>query len=345
MIKIGIYGATGYTGLELLRWLQRHPHVEVVWLTSENSAGQKFGDVFAVPPILGRHTLITSAAADPAAVDLVFCCLPHGVSLEPVAKARASGAKVIDLSADFRLKDPAAYEQWYGHAHTQTALLAEAVYGLPELHRGEIARADLVANPGCYPTSVILGLAPLAWAGWLAGTVIADSKSGVSGAGRSPSLKTHFVEANENVSPYNIGRVHRHLPEMEQELGRIGGAANRQAGAWQLIFSPHLMPLSRGMLSTIYVTLPEGVNEAQVREQYERMYADEPFIYLLPSGQVATMAHTTNTNFCAIGLTFVRGSRTLIVTSSIDNLGKGASSAAMQNMNVMFGWPERMGLV
>ncbi|MGC8779729.1 MAG: N-acetyl-gamma-glutamyl-phosphate reductase [Anaerolineae bacterium] len=346
MIKIGIYGATGYTGLELLRWLQRHPHAEIVWLTSENSAGQKFGDVFAVPPTLGRHTLIASAAADPAAVDLVFCCLPHGVSLEPVAKARAAGARVIDLSADFRLKDAAVYQQWYGHPHTQPALLAEAVYGLPELHRAEIARAGLIANPGCYPTSVILGLAPLARAGWLAGPVIADSKSGVSGAGRSPSLKTHFVEANENVSPYNIGRVHRHLPEMEQELAQISRSADRQMAQreWQLIFSPHLMPISRGMLSTIYVTLPAGVSEAQVREQYEQAYADEPFVYLLPPGQVATMGHTTNTNFCAIGLTPVPGTRTLIITSSIDNLGKGASSAAVQNMNVMFGWPETMGL-
>lgn len=344
MIKIGIYGATGYTGLELLRWLQRHPAAEIAWLTSENSAGQKFGDVFAVPPTLGRHTLIASAAADPSAVDLVFCCLPHGVSLEPVAKARRAGARVIDLSADYRLKDPAVYEKWYGHAHTQPDLLAEAVYGLPELHRAEIAAARLVANPGCYPTSVILGLAPLARAGWLSGTIVADSKSGVSGAGRSPSLKTHFVEANENVSPYNIGRVHRHLPEMEQELHRASGRSPA-AAEWQLIFSPHLLPISRGMLSTLYVTLPAGVTEAQVREQYEQMYADEPFVYLLPRGQVATMGHTTNTNFCAIGLTPVPGTRTLIVTASIDNLGKGASSAAVQNMNVMFGWPETMGLI
>jgi N-acetyl-gamma-glutamyl-phosphate reductase len=363
MIQIGIYGATGYTGLELLRLLQRHPHVEVAWLTSENSAGQTFGAVFAVPPPLGRHTLIASAAADPAAVDLVFCCLPHAVSLETVARARAAGARVIDLSADYRLKDPAVYEKFYGHAHTQTALLAQAVYGLPELHRAEIAQADLVANPGCYPTSVILGLAPLARAGWLAGTVIADSKSGVSGAGRSPSLKTHFVEANENVSPYNIGRVHRHLPEMEQEIGRLvnGGASHRGTASspqpadlpicqstnpptCQLIFSPHLVPISRGMLSTIYVTLPEGVSEAQVRQQYEQMYAAEPLVYLLPPGQAATMGHTTNTNFCAIGLTFVRDSRTLIVTASIDNLGKGASGAAVQNMNVMYGWPETLGL-
>ncbi len=345
MINIGIYGATGYTGLELLKLLGRHPEAHIVWLTSENSAGQRFGDVFAVPPPLGRHTLIASAAADPTAVDLVFCCLPHGVSLEPVAKARQAGARVIDLSADFRLKDPAVYARWYGHPHTQTELLAQAVYGLPELHRAEIAGAHLVANPGCYPTSVILGLAPLARAGWLTGTVIADSKSGVSGAGRSLSLKTHFVEANENLSPYNIGRVHRHLPEMEQELRRVGASTRQPIGEWQIIFSPHLTPISRGMLSTIYVTLPDGVTEAAVRAQYEAMYADEPLVYLLQPGQAATMGHTTNTNFCAIGLTCVPDTRTLIVTSSIDNLGKGASGAAVQNMNVMFGIEETVGLM
>jgi N-acetyl-gamma-glutamyl-phosphate reductase len=345
MIKIGIYGATGYTGLELLKLLQRHPQAEIAWLTSENSAGQKFGDVFTVPPTLGRHSLIASAAADPAAVDLIFCCLPHAVSLEPVAKARAAGARVVDLSADYRLKDPAIYEKFYGHAHTQTDLLAQAVYGLPELHRAEIAHAGLVANPGCYPTSVILGLAPLALAGWLAGTIISDSKSGVSGAGRSLSLKTHFVEANENVSPYNIGRVHRHLPEMEQELGEISKSANQQISNWQIIFSPHLMPISRGMLSTIYVTLPEGVSEADVRAAYEAKYAEEPLVYMLKPGQVAMMGHTTNTNFCAVGLTFVPGTRTLIITASIDNLGKGASGAAVQNMNVMYGIGETVGLM
>ncbi len=348
MIQIGIYGATGYTGLELLRLLQRHPQAEVAWLTSENSAGQEFGDVFSVPPAIGAHKLVASVDADLGVVDLVFCCLPHAVSLEWVARARAAGAKVIDLSADYRLKDPAVYEKTYGHAHTQRELLAHAVYGIPELHRAEIATASLVANPGCYPTSVILGLAPLAKAGWLSGTVISDSKSGISGAGRSPSLKTHFVEANENVSPYNIGRVHRHLPEMEQELGQIANSKhlpNTAGAGWQLIFSPHLTPISRGMLSTIYVTLPEGVSEAQVREKYQAMYADEPLVYLLKPGQVATMGHTTNTNFCAIGLTLVPDTRTLIITSSIDNLGKGASGAAVQNMNAMFGLLETTGLM
>ncbi|MGQ9490259.1 MAG: N-acetyl-gamma-glutamyl-phosphate reductase [Anaerolineae bacterium] len=339
MIKIGIIGATGYTGLELLRLLQRHPVAQVIWLTSEQSAGQRFGDVFAVPPALGRLPLIKAASADLAAADLVFCCLPHGAAQEHVVAARQAGARVIDLSADFRLRDPAAYERWYGHPHRYPNLLEAAVYGLPELHRDHITGADLIANPGCYPTSVILGLAPLAAAGWLNGTIVVDSKSGVSGAGRSLSLKTHFVEANENLSPYSIGRAHRHLPEMEQELG-ISESANRR-----IVFSPHLVPVSRGMLSTIYVTLPETVGEAEVRERYEATYADQPLTHVLPPGQVATFGHTAHTNTCAIGLTFVPETRTLIVTSSIDNLGKGASGQAVQNMNLMYGLPETTGLV
>jgi N-acetyl-gamma-glutamyl-phosphate reductase len=347
MIKIGIFGATGYTGLELLKLLGRHPAARIAWLTSESSAGQQFGDVFPVPPALGAHTLIPSAEADCTSVDVVFCCLPHVAAQTHVAAAREAGARAIDLSADFRLRDAATYEKWYGHPHQHAELLGEAVYGLPELRRAEIAEANLIANPGCYPTSVILGLAPLARAGWLAGTIIADSKSGVSGAGRTPSLKTHFVEANENLSPYSIGRTHRHLPEMEQELQMAGSRWQMADGpfGWQLIFSPHLVPINRGMLSTIYVTLPAGVSEAEVRERYAATYAAEPFIYLLPKGQVATFAHTANTNYCAIGLTFVPDTSTLIVTSSIDNLGKGASGQAVQNMNVMFGLDERTGLI
>lgn len=351
MIRIGIVGATGYTGLELLRILQRHPLARIIWLTSEQSAGQRFGDVFAVPPALGRYPLVPAAEADFSAVDVVFCCLPHVVSMETVARARTAGARVIDLSADYRLRDPQVYEKWYGHPHTQQELLRQAVYGLPELYREEIRQADLVANPGCYPTSVILGLAPLARAGWLEGTVIVDSKSGVSGAGRSPSLKTHFVEANENLSPYSIGRSHRHLVEMEQEIARLleqsrsQPLARNEGGKCQLIFCPHLLPVNRGILSTIYVTLPADISENQVRAQYEAMYANEPFVYLLGRGQPATLGHTVNTNYCAIGLTLVPETRTLIVTVSIDNLIKGASGQAVQNMNLMFGAVETTALI
>jgi N-acetyl-gamma-glutamyl-phosphate reductase len=354
MIAIGIIGATGYTGLELLRLLGRHPQARIAWLTSESSGGQQLGDVFALPPALGALPLLPLDQVD-LAVDLVFCCLPHVTAQAPVAAARAAGAKVIDLSADYRLRNAASYEKWYGHPHAYPSLLSEAVYGLPELYRAKIAGAALVANPGCYPTSIILGLAPLARAEWLSGTVIADSKSGVSGAGRKPSLKTHFVEANENLSPYSIGRAHRHLAEMEQEIGRQedtetgrhGDAETPRKGSgrgWQIVFSPHLVPANRGIVSTIYVTLPDGVGEAEVRQHYQAMYSAEPFVYLLPAGQVATLAHTTGTNYCAIGLTWVEAARTLIVTSSIDNLIKGASGQAVQNMNVMYGWDEGTAL-
>jgi N-acetyl-gamma-glutamyl-phosphate reductase len=343
MIDIGIIGATGYTGLELLRLLRRHPHARIAWLTSESAAGQPLGDVFALPPALGAYPLLPLDQAD-LAVDLVFCCLPHVTAQAPVAAARAAEAKVVDLSADYRLRDAASYEAWYGHPHGYPELLSEAVYGLPELHRAEIAGASLVANPGCYPTSVILGLAPLARAGWLSGTVIADSKSGVSGAGRKPTLKTHFVEANENLSPYSIGRAHRHLAEMEQEVGRTVERYHGYGGGWQIVFSPHLVPVNRGIVSTIYVTLPKGITEANVRQNYSMMYQGEPFVFLLPPGQVATLAHTVGTNHCAIGLTWVEAARTLIVTASIDNLIKGASGQAVQNLNVMYGWDEKTGL-
>ncbi len=339
MIRIGIMGATGYTGIELLKLLQRHPEAEVAWLTSENNAGQRMGKVFPLASALAEMPLCAAADADLAAVDLAFCCLPHSAAQAPVARARAAGAKVIDLSADYRLHDPAAYQQWYGVPHTEPQLLEEAVYGLPELHRKQIAAANLVANPGCYPTSIILGLAPLARQGWLSGTVIADSKSGISGGGRGPALKFHYPEANENLSPYSIGRSHRHLAEMEQELG------NLQAGGWNAVFSPHLAPMNRGIMSTIYVQWPEGVSPEQLRSVYREMYAGETFVRLLPEGELATVAHTVHSNACAIGLTPVPAAKMLIVTATIDNLIKGASGQAVQNMNLMFGCPETTALL
>lgn len=372
MIKAGIIGVTGYTGIELYKLLRSHPAAEIAWLTSENSAGQRLSDVFPCP---WDDPLLALEEAPLAEADVAFLCLPHAASMPAVAAARAAGARVVDLSADFRLHDAATYQRWYGLAHTEPALLAQAVYGLPELHRAAIAPADLVANPGCYPTSVILGLAPLARAGWLHGQVIADSKSGVSGAGRKPKLNNSFVEANENLSPYSIGYSHRHIAEMEQELAEVAGgtmqvadSASPEAGGrfsnhpvtlslrdgsqspnhpgtnFRIIFSPHLLPVSRGILSTIYVTLPDGVDEAAVRAVYAEAYDSEPFVHLLPAGQVATLHHTLRSNRCAIGLTFVPGSTTMIVTSTIDNLLKGASGQAVQNMNVMFGVAETMSL-
>ena len=342
MLRAGIIGATGYTGIELVKLLRGHPAAQVAWLTSESYAGQQLSDVFPCP---WNDPLLPLEDAPLADADVVFLCLPHAASMPAVAAVRSAGVKAIDLSADFRLSDTAVYQRWYNHTHNQAALLAEAVYGLPELHREPIRAANLVANPGCYATSIILGLWPLAKAGWLSGQVIADSKSGVSGAGRKPSLATSFVEANENLSPYNIGYAHRHIAEMEQELGRVaGGELQVASGKWQMVFSPHLLPVSRGILSTIYVNLPEGVDAAAVRAVYADALDGEPFVHLLPAGRVATLQHAVHTNRCAIGLTFVPGTSTLIVTSAIDNLLKGASGQAVQNMNVMFGLDETAGL-
>jgi N-acetyl-gamma-glutamyl-phosphate reductase len=338
MIRAGIMGVTGYTGFELYKLLRRHPAVQVAWLTTESYGGQRLSDVFACP----WDVPLTSLAEAPLGeADVVFLCLPHAASMPAVAAVAAGGARAIDLSADFRLHAPTTYERWYGLPHTEPALLQKAVYGLPELHRAEIAAARLVANPGCYPTSVILGLWPLAKAGWLTGQVIVDSKSGVSGAGRKPKLNTSFVEANENLSPYSIGYAHRHIAEMEQELEASGKG---QVAGFQVIFAPHLLPVSRGILSTMYVTLPAEVDEAAVLASYAVAYAGEPFVHLLPAGQVATLQHTVGTNRCAIGLTFVPNTSTLIVTSTLDNLIKGASGQAVQNMNLMFGLDETSGL-
>jgi len=256
-----------------------------------------------------------------------------------VRRAYDAGCHVIDLSADFRLPDPALYRHWYHQEHHAPELLTEAVYGLPEVYRTRIAGARLVANPGCYPTSVNLALYPLARTGLLTPNIIVDSKSGVSGAGRKPKQNTHFVEANENLSPYAIGYQHRHIAEMELVLGKAWQGPERPA----IIFSPHLLPVNRGILSTIYITLKEDVPAHEVHELYREAYEPEPFVHVLPPGQVATLRHSQFTNLCVIGLTPV-DERRWIVTSSIDNLVKGASGQAIQNMNIMLGFDETWGL-
>ncbi|MDE3091352.1 MAG: N-acetyl-gamma-glutamyl-phosphate reductase, partial [Chloroflexota bacterium] len=236
------------------------------------------------------------------------------------------------------LHDAAAYKKWYGLEHHAPGLLPQAVYGLPELHREKIKNAKLIANPGCYPTSVILGLAPILRAGASDGTIIVDSKSGVSGAGRKATLSNSFVEVNENLAPYNIGRTHRHLSEMEQELKEIRKTA-------ELIFSPHLLPVSRGILSTMYVRLNDGWNDKSLRDLYEETYHAEPFIRILPSGQIATLAHSNYTNYCTISIHHVAEVNQAIICASIDNLIKGAAGQAVQNMNLMFGIEEKTGLL
>jgi N-acetyl-gamma-glutamyl-phosphate reductase len=334
MIRVGIFGATGYTGYELVKILQRHPEAELVFATSEQYAGQLLSDVFPCP---WEIPLMPLEEAPLEEVEAVFLCLPHGASAPAVQRVVDAGRRAVDLSADFRLPQPEIYQQWYGKPHAAPGLLPEAVYGLTELHREAIRNARLVANPGCYPTGVILGLYPLARQGLLTGDIIVDAKSGVSGAGRSLKLTTHFVEAHDNLSPYSIGRSHRHIPEMEMELS---AAAGRPV---HVTFSPHLLPVNQGILATMYVTLSEDWSESQLLSLYHETYADEPFVHVLPAGRLATLRHVVNTNRCAISLTRV-DDRRLIVCAAIDNLIKGASGQAVQNFNVMFGIEETLGL-
>ncbi len=336
MLKVGIIGASGYTGYELVRLLENHPAAEIVFATSESYTGSTLRDLFPAAPQL---ELVAAKHAPLDQVDVVFLCLPHGAAAPTAVAALEAGARVVDLSADFRLRDPATYAQWYGLEHPAPQLLAEAVYGLTEFARVKLPATRLVANPGCYPTSILLPLQPLLTAGAVqsGGTIIADSKSGVSGAGRSPKQHTHFVEVANNLSPYAVGRVHRHLPEMEQEL------AGWSASPPTLIFSPHLLPVPRGILSTIYLSLADGWSESQLRALYQEAYHGEPFVELLPAGQLTSLAHVTMTNRCVFSLT-VAGD-TVILTSAIDNLVKGAAGQAIQNMNVIFGIKETAGLL
>jgi N-acetyl-gamma-glutamyl-phosphate reductase len=335
VIKAGIYGTTGYTGIELVKILTRHPEVSIRFATSHSHAGKNMAEQFPGGP---EVQLIKPEGAPLEEADVVFLCLPHGAAASTAVSALEAGARVIDLSADFRLKDAATYKAWYGLEHPAPWLLAEAVYGLTEFAREDLPSARLVANPGCYPTSVLLAIQPVLVAGAAAGgPLIVDSKSGVSGAGRSPKQNTHFVEVSGNLSPYKIGRNHRHLPEIEQGLTTWG------ADPPSVIFSPHLIPVPRGILSTIYVPIEEGWSERALRSRYEERYRSEQFVHVLGPGSLATLAHVNFSNNCYIGMTVAEG--ILIITSAIDNLLKGAAGQAVQNMNVMFGLQESMGLI
>jgi N-acetyl-gamma-glutamyl-phosphate reductase len=331
MIRAGIFGATGYAGAELVKLLTRHAHVDIAFATSDSFAGKRLNDLYPAAPALA---LIASDSADLSNVDVVFLCLPHAAAAPTAIRALDAGVRVIDLSADFRLRDVATYEKWYGVTHPAPALLAEAVYGLTEIARDKLPNARLVATPGCYPTSMLLGTRPLLEAGVVTGTIISDSKSGVSGAGRKPTMTTHFVEISNNLVPYKIGQAHRHLPETVQVMKWF------DPNAPELIFSPHLIPIPRGLLSTLYV--PISADAPLVRTLYETMYADEPLIDVLPDGQIATVAHAVNTNKCVISVQVV--GNLAIVVSVIDNLGKGAAGQAVQNMNVVFSIAETEGL-
>ncbi|MCX7598929.1 MAG: N-acetyl-gamma-glutamyl-phosphate reductase [Armatimonadetes bacterium] len=336
--KLAIFGAAGYGGVEMLRFLRGHPMVEVTFLAAHTNAGKPLSEAF--PHLLGfEDRVLEESDVDRAldAADVMVFALPHAAGMPLVARARAAGRKVLDFSADFRLKDVAIYEKHYG-PHSAPELLAEAVYGLPEIHRGELATADLIAVPGCYPTGAILALLPAVRTGIVAPqSIIVDSKSGVSGAGRSKlTLTTHFCEVSESVSAYNVAS-HRHNPEIDQELSLWGSKVH-------VTFSPHLIPMNRGILTTAYADLERPLSVREVHQIYAEAYRDEPFVRLLPPGQYPATKYALGTNYCFIGLTVDEEAGRLIVISAIDNLGKGLAGAAVQCLNVAQGWPETLGL-
>jgi N-acetyl-gamma-glutamyl-phosphate reductase len=335
-MKVGIIGATGYTGGELLRLLSRHRECEIVCATSRTSKDK----VSTIHPNLGGildlkfEDLTVDEVSERC--DFVFLATPHGTSMKLVPSLLDAGVKVVDLSGDFRFKDPKIYEKYYGIRHEHPEI--RATYGLPELYRREIKRASIVANPGCYPTSVILGLAPIVKEGLIdVEKIVVDSKSGISGAGASPKDKTHFPVTAESVLPYNVSS-HRHLPEMEQELRSLNAEV-------RLSFVPHLVPVIRGICSTIHCFLVEDVNGQSVQEIYSEFYNGEPFVRVLKYGEMPRMSAVRGANYCDIGCFEVdRERRRIVIVSTIDNLMKGASGQAVQNMNIMMGYDEREGL-
>ncbi len=330
-IKVGVYGASGYAGQDAVEILSKHPCVEVVFATSSTYAGQDapHSDLKYIP-----HD---SAPLDQVAA--VFLALPHGVSAQVAKRALDAGAKVVDLSADFRMDTPESYAQWYSHAHPFPDMLP-VPYGLPELNRANLHNVDLIAAPGCYPTTTILGAYPLLKAGWLepGRPIIVDAKSGVSGAGRDPKPNLHFVEVYGNFSPYSVGRVHRHVGEIEQEFHKL------DPNAGTLIFTPHLLPLDRGLMASLYLELADGHTSAEVQALYDETYANEPLVKVLPKGQLATLKQVVRTNGAVISVSPAT-EQIVHITSVTDNLRKGASGQAIQCFNLMFDLPETMGLL
>ncbi len=335
-IKVGIVGGTGYTGVELLRLLAQHPQVELAAITSRTEAGMPVAKMF--PNLRGRVDLAFSEPSDEVlgACDVVFFATPHGVAMKQTPALLARGVKVIDLGADFRLKDLAAFEKWYGMPHSCPEILEEAVYGLPEVNREAIKSARVIGNPGCYPTAVQLGFLPLLKAGLVdVSRLVADAKSGVSGAGRKAEVHTLFSEAGESFKAYGVGG-HRHLPEISQGLARM------TAGRVGLTFVPHLLPMIRGIHATLYATLKNDAGDLQAL--YEATYAGEPFVDVMPAGSTPETRSVKGANTCRIAVHRPQGGDTVVVLSVIDNLVKGAAGQAVQNMNLMCGLPETAGL-
>ncbi len=341
MIKVGIVGASGYSGSELLRFLANHSgKLQVVLCTSETYAGQC---VESVLPNLRGFVSATFEALDLDSlrdrVDVVVLAVPHKVAMSFVPQILAQGLRIVDFSADYRLGDADTYEAWYHAEHTSAELMQQAVYGLPERYREQVRTAQLVANPGCYPTSAILAAMPLVAQGAVAlDSIIVDSKSGISGAGPKPSGNTHYPNRESNVVAYNIG-VHRHTPEIEQELSAVASETEVR-----VTFTPHLVPMTRGILSTIYMRLTEEMSTADALALYGKFYENEPFVRVLPSGTYPQTKSVLGSNYCDVGLEVDTRTRRVVVMAAIDNLGKGAAGAVVQNLNLMFGLDETDGL-
>lgn len=336
MVKVGIVGGTGYTGVELLRLLAAHPQVELKAITSRSEAGLHVTQLF---PNLRGH--VDLAFSEPSIevlgeCDVVFFATPHGVAMKMARELLEKGVRLIDLAADFRLADPAVFQKWYNMEHGCTDILAEAVYGLPEVNREAIRKARVLANPGCYPTSVQLGFMPLLKAGVVdTGSLVADAKSGVSGAGRKAEVHTLFAEAADSFRAYGVNG-HRHLPEISQGLSRM------TSGKVGLTFVPHLLPLIRGIHATLYARLTKDVD---LQKLYEDTYANEPFVDVMPAGSLPETRFVKGANNCRLAVYRPQGGDTVVVLSVIDNLVKGAAGQAVQNMNLMFDLPETMGLM
>jgi len=338
MINVGIAGATGYTGVELVKLISNHPETQLCAVTSNSYKGSPLTDIF--PSMRGFDSLVCQALdiqTLAGKIDVMFLALPHKVSMKYVPALLDHNIKVVDLSADYRFADAAAYESAY-QEHTSKHLLKESVYGLSEIYRDQIKASRLVGNPGCYPTSILLPLLPLLKEGLIhPDDIISDSKSGVSGAGRSVSLSTHFCEVNESFTAYKVGS-HRHTPEINEILSLHA----RQKIA--ITFVPHLLPLTRGMLSTIYVQAQDSVTEDKIRKTLTACYGNEPFVRILDKNIYPAISYVRGTNCCDIGFHFDKKTKKIIMVSAIDNLLKGAAGQAIQNMNIMFGLDEKTGL-
>lgn len=336
-IKIAVIGASGYTGADLIRLAVRHPEIEISHLVAKTHAGKSIADVFPHLGGLGLPDLTDADAVDWNACDAVFCGLPHGTAHQLIATLPDT-LKIIDMSADFRLRDPATYAEWYGLEHQATDLLKTATYGLSEHYRKEISSGRLVACPGCYPTATLLALRPLVAANIIDHSdIVINAISGLSGAGRAPKQGTLFSEVGEGVSPYAIAN-HRHAPEIEQELGRAAGEP------LNVSFTPHLAPMSRGELITAYVRMSEGTAADDLRAALNEAYGNEPFVQVLKKGPIPATQHVRGSNNCHIAIFQDRIAGRAIISSALDNLVKGSAGQALQNFNIMFGFDETLGL-